>query len=214
MNNLANLQDKASAWFAASKLPSLKQEEQMLAAEIPQLLGNYWLHMGPAFLAADLRAQFVSLGANSNWCDLVCAEDKWAIAPDYADVVLLQHSFDFGVNPKAILKQAIISLRPGGQLLITGFNPGSALGVKKFFQNNVLSEANFIAPSIVKTWLAELNLRIIKVVFSAKHVFGDVYLIVAHKVNLAGKTQTVEKPNWLRQIAPQSAAAIKNNAQD
>lgn len=47
------------------------------------------------------------------------------------DVVVIHHALEFSADSRAVLREAVRVLRPGGQLLLYGFQPWSAWGVKR-----------------------------------------------------------------------------------
>jgi len=200
----------AKNWFNAKDNHLLAKEYQLIEQIMPEFLGNYWFNMGPVNLNQELKDKFVYLGENSNECDVICSEHALPIIPGYIDVFLLQHMLDFCVNPQQLLQQVSICLRDGGQLIVIGLNPGSMLGIKRFFTNNsALRNARFLAPSIVVAMLNKLNFALTHKIFMNNHVFGAFYMIMVRKINVALRAQPTSPNSWSKILLP-SAGTIAN----
>lgn len=97
---------------------------------------------------------------------LRCAPDQLPFAEQSLDLVALPHVLDFVKDPHAVLREAARVLMPEGRLLITGFNPWSLWGLRRFkpgeegagapWQGNALSLPR------LKDWLALLGLETLR----------------------------------------------------
>jgi SAM-dependent methyltransferase len=84
------------------------------------------------------------------------------LANDSIDVVVLHHALDFTDDSHRLLKEATRVLRPGGQMLIVGFNPLSHWGFWKFFKQRITMpwRGRFISRARLTDWLPLLDLHI------------------------------------------------------
>lgn len=93
----------------------------------------------------------------------VCITDPGNLpfANDSFDVVVLFHALDVAPQPQQALREASRVLVDGGQLIITGFNPWSLWGMRRWFSRRRAPwNANFINPVRMADWLALLGLRV------------------------------------------------------
>jgi SAM-dependent methyltransferase len=65
---------------------------------------------------------------------IVSHPETLSIQPDSVDVVILAHALENSPEPHRVLRESHRILRPEGQLIITGFNPASLLGVWHFLK--------------------------------------------------------------------------------
>ena len=92
----------------------------------------------------------------------VADNEQLPLATDSMDVVVIHHGLDFTGDSHRLLREATRVLRPGGQMLILGFNPLSLWGVYRVFKRRtaVPWQGRFIARRRLSDWLQLLNLRI------------------------------------------------------
>ena len=83
------------------------------------------------------------------------------LASDSIDVVVIHHALDFTDDSHRLLREATRVLRPGGQMLVIGFNPYSHWGIWKIFKRklNIPWRGRFISKGRLTDWLRLLNLR-------------------------------------------------------
>jgi SAM-dependent methyltransferase len=95
----------------------------------------------------DLRADFRDL----------------AIASNSADLVLLPHVLEFAEHPHQILREVTRILMPEAHVVISGFNPFSLWGSRRFFHRgrDFPWRGRFITLMRVKDWLALLGFEVI-----------------------------------------------------
>ena len=151
--------------------------------------------------------------------ELLCESDYLPFAESCIDLICLPHVLEFSENPHQTLREAERVLVPEGHLILTGFNPISAWGLKYALtqQDDYPWNGQFFTLSRIKDWLALLGLEFIsgemhcyeppinnqkwlnRFTFMDKlgdqwwPMMGGVYFIVAKKrvVNM-----TLLKPNW------------------
>ena len=83
-------------------------------------------------------------------------------AENSIDLVVLPHVLEFTDNPHAILREAYRVLRPEGQLVISGFNPFSLWGIKRYFgrEQSQPWNGNFVGLYRMKDWLSLLGFEV------------------------------------------------------
>jgi len=84
------------------------------------------------------------------------------------DVVLLVHALSCTQDPRRVLSQLYTALRPGGQLLILGFNPWSLWGLSRFFSHQ---DGFPWAGRFHSAWQIRRDLRAIQYQLIAAHTF-------------------------------------------
>lgn len=81
------------------------------------------------------------------------------------DLIILPHVLEFNTNPHQVLREVERVLIPGGQIIITGFNPTSLLGIRQIYSQLIgihfLPEIKeLISLSRLKDWLKLLNMQV------------------------------------------------------
>ncbi|MGH1461755.1 MAG: class I SAM-dependent methyltransferase [Neptuniibacter sp.] len=102
-------------------------------------------------------------------CNLVADNAEVPLAHESVDVVLLHHALDFTDSPHQVLREASRILRPGGHVVIIGFNPLSLWGVFRLFSRKKDLPpwcAHFISHRRLSDWLKLLELT------ELKHITG------------------------------------------
>ncbi len=92
---------------------------------------------------------------------ILCEPTELPFAENSVDVVLLHHSLDFTDNPHQVLREANRVLRPGGYLIIVGFNPASWWGVRRYCRRGVKAawqRGQFISQGRLVDWMSLLGL--------------------------------------------------------
>ncbi|MDE1981199.1 MAG: methyltransferase domain-containing protein [Betaproteobacteria bacterium] len=85
------------------------------------------------------------------------------IATQSIDLAVLPHALEFSPNPHAILREMDRVMMPEGRLVITGFNPRSLWGVRRFMSRSHGGypwSGQFVALSRLKDWLALLGFEV------------------------------------------------------
>ena len=92
----------------------------------------------------------------------VAENEELPLGNDSIDVVLVHHALDFTDNSHRLLREMTRVLRPGGHMIIVGFNPYSSWGLWKLFKRrtNVPWRGRFISKGRVADWLKLLDLEI------------------------------------------------------
>ncbi len=97
----------------------------------------------------------------------VASNEELPLANDSIDVVVVHHALDFTADSHRLLREVTRVLRPGGHMLILGFNPYSFWGFWKLFKRkkNIPWRGKFISKGRVTDWLKLLDLHIDSVLY-------------------------------------------------
>ena len=92
----------------------------------------------------------------------VADNEELPLASDSMDVVVIHHALDFADDSHRLLREATRVLRPGGQMLIVGFNPASCWGLLKLFRrrSTIPWRGRFLSKRRLSDWLLLLNLHV------------------------------------------------------
>jgi SAM-dependent methyltransferase len=85
------------------------------------------------------------------------------VASQSIDLLLLPHVLEFASDPHQILREVERVLMPEGHVVISGFNPLSLWGLKRFFNRRGAHypwTGNFISLPRAKDWLSLLNFEV------------------------------------------------------
>lgn len=147
----------------------LSAQKQVINRLLPNLFGYHLVeiainpNMGLACESLIGHKIVVSdrfqLGLSDN-C-ILCQPTELPFEHNSVDVMLLHHSLDFTDNPHQVLREAIRVLRPGGHILVVGFNPSSWWGVHRFCTKTSQApwqQGQFISQSRLADWMSLLGL--------------------------------------------------------
>jgi len=86
------------------------------------------------------------------------------IASNSIDLVILPHVLEFSEDPHQILREVVRVLVPEGQMIVSGFNPWSLLGLKRLIpsaRRQVPWNGRFINLPRLKDWLSLLSFDVL-----------------------------------------------------
>ncbi|RDE24200.1 SAM-dependent methyltransferase [Motiliproteus coralliicola] len=169
--SLAKLRQPIKQWFETELGQQLLATEQQLLDQVtPRLFGYHLLQISvldlpdltrgsPAghrfMLAAEMDGE---LAPNT----LVGDMESLPLANECIDAVVLHHALDFAQSPHDALREAIRVLRPGGRLIIIGFNPHSFWGLHRLWKRKskqVPWVGHFMARRRMHDWLKLLEMK-------------------------------------------------------
>lgn len=185
-------------WFLTDKGQQLdRMEQELLEPQLMRHFGSYIVHYNPpvAMAAAPSIRHQVSLGDQQLSVEMHCIENKWPIAADAVDVVVLQHSLDFAVSPHDVLREAAHCVRPGGHLIIIGAHAWSFFGLYRYFTGSVWKNAYCLPPARITDWLGVLGFSLEKRSFGAYRP-------------LLNSTKLQDKLRWFERYAGKKKAPI------
>ena len=198
----------------------LSREQDMFDKKVGDIFGFNAVQLGLLQMDTLKNSRIPHLMHVGNRAgEVLCESDYLPFAESCIDLICLPHVLEFSENPHQTLREAERVLVPEGHLILTGFNPISAWGLKYALtqQDDYPWNGQFFTLSRIKDWLALLGLEFIsgemhcyeppinnqkwlnRFAFMDKlgdqwwPMMGGVYFIVAKKrvVNM-----TLLKPNW------------------
>ena len=94
---------------------------------------------------------------------ILAEADQLPFTENQFDVIVLPHTLEFQALPHEVLREVFRVLRPEGRLLISGFNPYSLYGIKRYFGRDRSGPwgGEFISLSRAKDWLTLLGFDIV-----------------------------------------------------
>lgn len=150
-------------WFETSLGQYLLEREQAYFDQaVADIFGYNSVQIGfpqHDFLRTNRMPFQFSAGIEKNVA-LRAAPDFLPIATNSVDLVLLPHVLEFNSNPHQILREVQRILIPEGHVIISGFNPRSLWGIRRWFGSSKYDfpwRGNFIALPRLKDWLALLD---------------------------------------------------------
>jgi SAM-dependent methyltransferase len=130
--------DALDAWFAGPLGQTLLAAERAAAATaLEQVFGTQFLQIGQwgpveGFLPlarTPRRALIAEPGARG---DCVCHASALAVQSQSVDAVLLPHTLEFEPEPHEVLREVARVLAGEGHLLVLGFEPAGAWGLRHY----------------------------------------------------------------------------------
>lgn len=152
------------SWFASGKGQRLLSlEKPLINQALTYYFGRFLLQAGPLYnLQQPIKDvdEIISIGGEGINADIVCDENAWPIQTEGVEAVVLQHSLDFAFSPHNIVREAARCIRPGGYLLIVGFNPYSYWGIYRRCHFGLLSNSHSISYGRLMDWLRLLGFAV------------------------------------------------------
>lgn len=155
-------------WFQSPQGAEVFQyEHERVAAIISRLFGYHILQIGchEEYSLIDESPVGHKIMFAPSWRpgaqQAVADNEELPLASDSIDVVVLHHALDFTEDSHRLLREATRVLRPGGHMLIVGFNPLSYWGLWRMFKRriNIPWRGRFISRGRLTDWLQLLDLQ-------------------------------------------------------
>ncbi len=236
MQELAkNTEDSQNNWLKSALGQHLLQREQAIYdAAVSDIFGFNAVQLGMSQMNALKSSRIPHILHVGNQAgDIFCESSYLPFAESCVDLICLPHVLEFSENPHQTLREVERVLVPEGYVILTGFNPISAWGLKQALTKNLEYpwRGRFFRLSRIKDWLALLGLEYVsgsmdcyelpmndekwlkRFAFPDKigskwwPMLGGIYFIVAKKrvVNMH-----LLKPNW-KKSAIKTRLAVSNN---
>src|SRR6476661_6778969 len=95
--------------------------------------------------------------------DIISDPHELPFAENTIDLIVMPHALEFTDDPHLMLREALRVIRPEGQIVLSGFNPFSLFGVKRYFGRGATPpwNGNFIALYRLKDWLTLLGFDVV-----------------------------------------------------
>jgi len=157
--------DSEQAWLATPAGAYLLEQEQRLFDEaVSNVFGFNALQLGmhEMDLLRNCRIPFLFKASRDNGL-VHCEPDHLPFSGNSLDLILLPHTLEFSDNPHQALREAERVLVPEGHVMITGFNPISPWGLRRFVSKRQSYPWNGRSFSLlrIKDWLALLGFELV-----------------------------------------------------
>lgn len=167
-----------TAWFeGALGATLLAKESEVLMQGIRRCHGDSMLWLSPVTWPGEALERcmvrhrfFAAIGAHCELADganegCLCRVDmcELPLAPGSMDAIVVHHGLDCTSDPRGALREVVKALRPGGRLLLCGFNPVSLWGARRWFgawRKPDLRAVRFVSPRRLLDWLAVLGVEV------------------------------------------------------
>ncbi|MEX0603868.1 MAG: methyltransferase domain-containing protein [Marinobacter sp.] len=169
--NYGERHQQFESWFQTPLGRALLADQRhFIEQQVARLTGARQLHVGishrlPVATDSDFGQRILT---TPRWeSDLpesvaVCDADELPFPSSSMNLVILHHSADFSAYPHQVIREGSRVVRGGGQLLIIGFNPVSAWGLRKllFRHNNGPWGGRFLFRRRMEDWLSLLDFQV------------------------------------------------------
>jgi len=236
-----NAQQSLAQWYATGLGQSILENlEIRLSDSLRDVFGYQGLLVGNFEPERDLLVNAglhrrLTLDAPGRKADINADALQLPIASDTMKLVVLWHTLDFCDNPHQALREADRILMDDGQLIIIGFNPISAFGLRHLitgWRRKSPWHGRFYSRWRLKDWLSVLDYRVLRseasfirppinserLLSRLKGVeklqpwiggLGGVYIVQARKQTIP---MTLSRRQWRRQRNSMSVGTITNAA--
>ena len=205
-------QTALASWYASGLGTRLiASETRSIAPLLEKLFGYHLLFIGACKDAGMIESSPIThkivLGNRSDAGDvgnnvgMFSDPRALALQNESIDVVVLHHALEFTASSRAVLREAVRVLRPGGHIVLITFQPLSLWGLKRLLCSAIPLrgaesreppwEGRFRHPSRLIDWLGVLDVQELTS-FSAMHEFPLQFLETG--VRLKRLAETME--NW------------------
>lgn len=104
---------------------------------------------------------------NTTILTVASAAESLPFLENTLSMIIMPHILEYVANPKATLREALNALTGNGLIVITGFNPCSFWGLRRFIMMPTLRQrmpynGEYIAPGRIRRWLVNADCQIIK----------------------------------------------------
>lgn len=147
----------------------MRLDREMLDAKLPGLFGFHLMQLGigrmPALCESSIIRHKFLLGSIPGQAGVsaVAQAEQMPVESDSIDVLLLHHVLEFSRQPHQLLREAARVIVPHGHLLIAGFNPFSALGLRSLLWHRLGHEiwrGRLFGRRRIIDWLALLDFAV------------------------------------------------------
>lgn len=154
-----------SDWFATSLGQYVATVEQSyFDQEVADVFGFNAFQIGLPehdFLRAN-RMPFRCVTARTGKVSFSADARALPIRSGVADLIILPHALEFSENPHQVLREVQRVLMPEGHVMLSGFNPWSLWGARRFatFASVYPWRGQFVSLARIKDWMALLGFEV------------------------------------------------------
>jgi len=155
-----------AAWLTTPPGMYLQERERAyFDLTVADIFGFHALQIGlpaHAFLAQSRIVSRWTLDYDPP-ADIIADPHALPFAENALDLIVMPHALEFTSDPHLMLREAWRVIRPEGQIVISGFNPFSLFGMRRYFGRGATPpwNGNFIALYRLKDWLSLLGFDIV-----------------------------------------------------
>lgn len=143
----------------------LEAERRFYDAAVADVFGFNALQLGmpQVDLLRESRIPYRFRAAAQSGVSVVCRDTQLPFATHGVDLLLLPHVLEHSASPHDTLREAERVLMPEGYLVLSGFNPASLWGLRRWArpQVNYPWNGQFLRLRRLKDWLALLGLEVV-----------------------------------------------------
>ncbi|MGH8497173.1 MAG: class I SAM-dependent methyltransferase [Gammaproteobacteria bacterium] len=178
-------------------------EDRVVLRSLEQVFGVQLLQIGawgkPGCLLEHARTQRKGMvGDEGAGASIVGDPTALGISSDSIDAVLLPHTLELSTEPHRVLREAERVLIGEGCLLVLGFNPLSAWGLRRAFSRSRFPPGieQFISERRIRDWLKLLG-------FEVEHVHHYLFAPPFRRRSPAREPRQIDRarPAWQRYLA-------------
>lgn len=107
------------------------------------------------------------IARSDNRCAGPCVKAEFEhlpLQPESVDCLLIHHALEYAPAPHRVLREAVQALRPGGQIVVLGFNPHGLWGLRRWWapwrRRYQPWEGQFLSPGRVSDWCRLLDCEV------------------------------------------------------
>ncbi|MHA7878345.1 MAG: class I SAM-dependent methyltransferase [Saccharospirillum sp.] len=167
----ARVQERAlQEWYGSPIGQKLVDTERALVARgLSGRFGAHMVQLDTGLYDPLFEQRLYGCGAlvtqldNQAACPVVRADpEALPFEPESVDAVLMHHTLDQCENPYQALREAAMVLRPGGLMVVIGFNPFSLWGLRAFLARPAQGvwRSRFLRSGRVADWMQLLNFEL------------------------------------------------------
>ena len=176
-------------WLREPKGQDILQRESTLLQKLPeaQLKGKHGILIGVPEQQRLLNDRFLLnkvllTPIRTSTCHCMQVESdpqELPVGSGSVDLVLLPHTLEYTSRPHHLLAEACRVVRPRGHIIVMGFNPLGAWGLRKILlrEKTVPLKANFLSPRKIRHWLGLSDFVLDS--HAPSQLFGSLYVLVA-----------------------------------
>ncbi|WP_406609173.1 methyltransferase domain-containing protein [Agarivorans sp. JK6] len=146
----------------------MEQQQSLLDQHLPVAFGYHMLKLGNLSAQLNCHASMIrhqlNVAKQGHLIGLRAHPEQLPFQESSIDLCLLAHSLDFSKDPHQILREVERVLTADGYLIISGFNPFSLLGMRRYFpfrKRGMPWSCRMFTPARVKDWLNLLGFEVL-----------------------------------------------------